>query len=188
MASSATPSTLSVKIVSKNLSITDVEKRLTIPSKSLHCFPSLRDKHMVEFQARDEGGHVWTFAIYCRKMNSLSKPVLTKGWREFVRSKELRVGDRVTFYMDKEEAGAVKYRVEVEKAVKIFGAVFAREPIHSVGDTSLGVNDIVLGVHGENESEVVGEPRAVAEPSQGVNAPRHSQHVKKVPGWFKEYI
>ncbi|XVF68248.1 hypothetical protein PTKIN_Ptkin10aG0190000 [Pterospermum kingtungense] len=104
-----------MKILSKNLGNTDVEKRLTIPSKSLDCFPSLRDKHMVEFQARDED--VWTFAIHCRKRNGHPKPVLTKGWREFVRSKELRVGDRVTFYMDKEEAGAVKYRVEVEKAV-----------------------------------------------------------------------
>ncbi|XWS55295.1 hypothetical protein CRYUN_Cryun10bG0163000 [Craigia yunnanensis] len=117
-------------IVLKNLKKTDIEKRLTIPSKSLNCFPPLRDKHMVDFHAGDESGHVWKFRIYTRKKNKkYQKPVLTKGWRGFVCSKKLSIGDRVAFYMEKEQAGAVKYRVKVEKAVKIFGAVFAHKPV-----------------------------------------------------------
>ncbi|KAK8486237.1 hypothetical protein V6N13_090244 [Hibiscus sabdariffa] len=119
-------------IVSKRLGKTDVEKRMTLPSKSLKCFPPLSgDKHMVDFAVRDECDRVWKFRIYTRKSNKkYPKPVLTKGWREFVCSKRLRVDDRVEFYMVKEEANRVEYRVRVEKAVKIFGVVFGHEPSH----------------------------------------------------------
>ncbi|XWS40392.1 hypothetical protein CRYUN_Cryun18bG0137300 [Craigia yunnanensis] len=132
-----------MKIVSKNLRKTDIEKRLTIPSASLNYFPPLNGKHMVDFHVRDESDRVWKFRICTRKKNKYLKPVLTKGWREFVCSKGLRygdgvafymdkeqagavnkklsIGDRVVFYVDKEEAGTVKYHVE--KAVKIFGFV-----------------------------------------------------------------
>ncbi|XWS67490.1 hypothetical protein CRYUN_Cryun04dG0011100 [Craigia yunnanensis] len=106
-------------ILSKNLKKTDIEKRLTIPSKSLNSFPPLSDNHMVDFQVKDETDRVWKFRIYTRKKNNkYLKPVLTKGWREFVCSKELSIGDRVLFYKEKELANAVKYRVKVEKAVK----------------------------------------------------------------------
>ncbi|XVE93167.1 hypothetical protein REPUB_Repub01dG0167100 [Reevesia pubescens] len=119
-------------ILLKNLKKTDIEKRLTIPSKSLKCFPPLIGKHMVDFHVKDEGGLIWKFRIYTRKKNKkYLKPVLTKGWREFVCSKELSIGDRVAFYMEeeKQQAGSVKYRIEVEKAVKVFGAVLAHKPI-----------------------------------------------------------
>ncbi|XWS40383.1 hypothetical protein CRYUN_Cryun18bG0136500 [Craigia yunnanensis] len=86
-----------MKIASKNLKKTDIEKRLTIPSKSLNYFPPLSDKHMMDFPVRDESGHVWKFRIYTRKKNN----------------KELRIGDRVAFYMDKDQAGTVRYRIEV---------------------------------------------------------------------------
>ncbi|XVF68215.1 hypothetical protein PTKIN_Ptkin10aG0187000 [Pterospermum kingtungense] len=112
-------------IVLKNLKKTDIEKRMTLPSKSLDYFPPLRGKHMVDFPVVDETGHVWNFRIYTRKPNKkYLKPVITKGWREFVCSKGLRVGDRVAFYVEKQQAGGVKYRVKAEKPVKIFGAIF----------------------------------------------------------------
>lgn len=116
-------------IVSKELKKTDIEKRLTIPSKALKRFPSLGRNHVVTFKARDESGHPWEFQIYTRKGQKYSKPVLTRGWREFVCTKELTVGDRVEF--DKEEkeqgGGAVMYRVRVVRAVKIFGYVLVHK-------------------------------------------------------------
>ncbi|GMI70621.1 hypothetical protein HRI_000731400 [Hibiscus trionum] len=119
-------------IVSKRLGKTDIEKRMTLPSKSLKYFPPLSgDTHVVDFPVRDESGRVWKFRIYTRKTDKkYPKPVLTKGWREFVCSKQIGIDDRVKFYMEKEEAESVKYSVRVEKAVKIFGAVFGHEPIH----------------------------------------------------------
>ncbi|KAA3482172.1 B3 domain-containing transcription factor NGA4-like [Gossypium australe] len=111
-------------IVSKQLKKTDIEKRLTIPSKSLKCFPSLAGKHVVKFKARDESGRPWEFQIYTRKGRKYLKPVLTKGWRDFVCSKELTIGDKVEFDKEEKEQGeAVMYRVRVVRAVKIFGYV-----------------------------------------------------------------
>ncbi|KAE8726027.1 hypothetical protein F3Y22_tig00007895pilonHSYRG00062 [Hibiscus syriacus] len=109
-------------IVLKNLNKTDIEKRMTLPSKSLKSFPPLSgDKHMVDFHVIEECGRVWKFRIHTRKNDrKYRKPVLTKGWLEFVRSKQLCIGDRVGFYMEKKEAGSVEYRVKVEKRVKIF--------------------------------------------------------------------
>ncbi|KAH1099242.1 hypothetical protein J1N35_016163 [Gossypium stocksii] len=111
-------------IVSKQLKKTDIEKRLTIPSKSLKSFPSLAGNHVVKFEARDESGHRWEFQIYTRKGKKYLKPVLTKGWREFVCTKKLSIGDKVEFDKEEKEQGeAVMYRVRVVRAVKIFGYV-----------------------------------------------------------------
>ncbi|WRX14593.1 B3 DNA binding domain - like 10 [Theobroma cacao] len=100
---------------------------LPVTDRSLRSFPPLSDEHMVDFAVRDEeSGRVWKFRIYTRKKKNNSKylkPVLIKGWREFVCSKQLRVGDRVAFYSAEEQAGAVKYRVKVERPLKIFGAL-----------------------------------------------------------------
>ncbi|XVF00576.1 hypothetical protein REPUB_Repub04eG0012200 [Reevesia pubescens] len=85
---------------------------------------------MVDFHVKDESGRVWKFQINTRKKCKYLKPVLTKGWREFVRSKELSIGDRIAFYMEEEQAGSVKYHVKVEKQLKEFGADFAHKPIH----------------------------------------------------------
>ncbi|XVE67472.1 hypothetical protein DITRI_Ditri08aG0164200 [Diplodiscus trichospermus] len=114
----------------KNLKWTDVKKQLTIPSRSLNLFPPLNDNHTVDFHVVDESGRVWSFRIYTRKRNKYPKPAITKGWRAFVCSKELSVGDKVTFYMEEEQAGVVTYRVQVEKEVKIFGAIIGYVPIH----------------------------------------------------------
>ncbi|XVE48596.1 hypothetical protein DITRI_Ditri01bG0014300 [Diplodiscus trichospermus] len=114
-------------ILVSTLKKTDVEKRLTIPSKSLKYFPPLRDKHTVDFPVEDESGRLWKFQLYTRKNNKYLKPVLTKGWREFVCSKELRVGDKVAFYMGEKNDGATMYRVKVKKAAKIFGAIVAHK-------------------------------------------------------------
>ncbi|OMO75181.1 hypothetical protein CCACVL1_16278 [Corchorus capsularis] len=112
-------------IVEKSLKQTDISKRFTLPSKSLKYFPRLSGKeHMVDFDVRDDDdGHVRKFRVYTRKGKKYLKPVITKGWRDFVCSKELQVGDKVAFYLEEEQASPVKYRVKVQKQVKIFGAV-----------------------------------------------------------------
>ncbi|OMO92234.1 hypothetical protein COLO4_17753 [Corchorus olitorius] len=112
-------------IAEMSLKKTDITKRLTIPSKYLKFFPRLSGKeHVVDFPVRDDDdGHVREFRLYTRKGKKYLKPVITKGWREFVCSKKLNVGDKVAFYLEKQQAGPVMYRVKVQKQVKIFGAV-----------------------------------------------------------------
>ncbi|KAK8582734.1 hypothetical protein V6N13_069506 [Hibiscus sabdariffa] len=116
-------------IVLKTLTTTDVDKRMSITIKSLKHFPSLcEDMHVVDFQATDECDRVWTFRIWTRRNQQCLKPILTKEWREFVRSEKFCRYDRVAFYMKKEETGSVKYHVRVHKRVQIFGVPIGHLP------------------------------------------------------------
>ncbi|GLT97024.1 hypothetical protein SLE2022_146110 [Rubroshorea leprosula] len=112
-------------IFSKCLSKTDIGKRLSVPSKSLKYFPLSGKHHTVDLEVKDESGRVWTFRCYTRK-NGHQKPVLTKGWRQFVCTKKLEIGDRVKFCKD--EKGPGRYCVKVEKAVKVFGVALGHVP------------------------------------------------------------
>ncbi|KAJ6881468.1 hypothetical protein NC651_028144 [Populus alba x Populus x berolinensis] len=110
---------------SKLLTKTDIQKRLSLPTKCFKPLPSLKGSHVGDFPAIDESGFVWTFQCSTRKKGH-PKPVLSEGWLAFVRHKELKVGDRVKFFKEKDQSGPAPpfYRVEAEKEVKIFGGIF----------------------------------------------------------------
>ena len=100
---------------SKLLTKTDIHKRLSLPTKFFKSLPSLEGVHAVSFEAMDEGGSVWTFQCYSREEGH-PKPVLSKGWLEFVRNKKLKVGDTIKF-------SVLDQIALLEKEVKIYGAI-----------------------------------------------------------------
>ncbi|KAJ6887918.1 B3 domain-containing transcription factor NGA4-like [Populus alba x Populus x berolinensis] len=115
---------------SKLLTKTDIQKRLSLPTKCFKPLPSPKGSHGRDFPAIDESGFAWTFQCSTRKKGH-PKPVLSKGWLAFVRHKELKVGDRVKFFKEKDQGGPATpfYRVEAEKEIKIFGVIFGYSPI-----------------------------------------------------------
>ncbi|KAG5229551.1 hypothetical protein OIU76_022843 [Salix suchowensis] len=115
---------------SKVLRKTDIKKRYSVPTGFLSSLPPFNGGHAVDFQAVDGSGRVWPFRCSIRKKGH-PKPVISKGWRSFVHSKGLKVGDKVQFYKKENEAGANKhaYEIRAEKEIKIFGAVFGYAPI-----------------------------------------------------------
>jgi hypothetical protein len=116
---------------SKVLRKTDIKKRLSVPTGFLSSLPSFNGGgHAVDFQAVDGSGRVWAFRCSIRKKGH-PKPVISKGWLAFVHSKSLKVGDKVQFLREKNEAGAKThaYEIRAEKEIKIFGAVFGYAPI-----------------------------------------------------------
>ncbi|KAJ6881476.1 hypothetical protein NC651_028152 [Populus alba x Populus x berolinensis] len=113
---------------SKILGKTDTSKTLSVPTKYLKTLPSFNGGHAVDFQAIDESGFVWTFQCSTRKKGH-PKPVLSKGWRAFVRNKKLKVGDKIKISLNQTAAATPFYRVQAEKEVKIFGAIFGYSPI-----------------------------------------------------------
>nr|TKS13859.1 hypothetical protein D5086_0000049160 [Populus alba] len=113
---------------SKILGKTDTSKTLSVPTKYLKSLPSFNGGHAVDFQAIDESGFVWTFQCSTCKKGHL-KPVLSKGWRAFVRNKKLKVGDKIKISLNQTAAATPFYRVQAEKEVKIFGAIFGYSPI-----------------------------------------------------------
>ncbi|KAJ6748792.1 hypothetical protein OIU79_029804 [Salix purpurea] len=115
---------------SKILSKTDTSKALSLPTKFFkYSLPSFKGGHAVSFQAIDEStGLVWTFQCSVRKEGH-PKPVLSKGWLAFARSKKLKVGDKIKLSVLDPTAAVPSYRVRAEKEVKIFGAIFGYSPI-----------------------------------------------------------
>ncbi|OMO50116.1 hypothetical protein CCACVL1_30619 [Corchorus capsularis] len=108
----------------KQLSKTDVEKRLAIPTSSLQAF-NLNGACSVGFEAEDMlSGRIWQFHCTTRTKGFYSKPVISKGWVQFVKFKQLRVGDRVAFYklnQHEHEAQLVPYKIEVERKIELLG-------------------------------------------------------------------
>jgi hypothetical protein len=114
----------------KILRETDTKKRLSVPIRFLRSLPPFKGSHAVTFEATDEKGKAWTFQCSIRKTGQYPKPVLTRGWVAFVKSKKLQVGDKVRFIKRKNRAtAAISYKVRAEKAIKIFGATFGHARI-----------------------------------------------------------
>ncbi|GMN26681.1 hypothetical protein TIFTF001_001392 [Ficus carica] len=115
----------------KSLKWTDVHARLLVPTKCLNKFPRTSEGvHTFGLQVRDADGSLWRFRCAVRK-TGYRKPVLSGDWHRFVVSKGLSIGDEIKFYKEHHDDGQESctgaqqyYRVEVKKALVVFGVVF----------------------------------------------------------------
>ncbi|XWS07635.1 hypothetical protein CRYUN_Cryun41cG0006400 [Craigia yunnanensis] len=103
-------------LFSKHLTVTDVQKRLAIPTSCLKHFKFGKDKYSIPLHVLDEDGEGWSFVCSARKNCQYPKPYFNQGWLRFVKSKRMRVGDKVNFYKDVE---ADVYRIEVDRGIKL---------------------------------------------------------------------
>ncbi|GKV32113.1 hypothetical protein SLEP1_g40742 [Rubroshorea leprosula] len=105
-----------IMLFKKTLKLTDITRRLAIPTKSLEFFPDFNGGHFLCLNVLYEG-RVWPMVCSTRKQG-LKKPVLSKGWIPFLRGNHLNVGDVVALYKEEDEAG-LQYRMEVDRATRI---------------------------------------------------------------------
>ncbi|KAK0606028.1 hypothetical protein LWI29_033340 [Acer saccharum] len=109
-------------IFSKHLTQTDIDTRLTIPTEALEHIEMPEGENNVDVLCRySKDGTEWTFRCNKRR-NGHPRPAFTTGWLGFVRAKDLRIGDRVTFRMQEDEAGgggAARYTIQAERAISI---------------------------------------------------------------------
>ena len=112
-------------LFSKCLSLTDVSKRLAIPTSCLKNFPSFEGKYSIPLHVLDQNGEEWIFVCSARK-NGYPKPCFIQGWLRYVNSKRICVGDRVHFYKDAESE---VYRIELHRRIRLFGHEYwSKEP------------------------------------------------------------
>ncbi|MBA0874812.1 hypothetical protein Goshw_022431 [Gossypium schwendimanii] len=117
------------EIFSKNLSKTDVDARLSFPMKALKVFQFLEGENKTEFEAADGIGKRWRFGLSKRKARHSKvhpKPVLSSGWRAYVKAKGLQTKDRFVLYGDLDNLSTKKrFRVraqrKVPRSIKLFG-------------------------------------------------------------------
>lgn len=120
-----------MEVFSKFLTKTDVEARLTIPTDALPHFEIINHENARTFEVpvADSDGKVWIFKCYTRPVDH-PKPVFSTNWMPFVREKGLLERDQVTFYKAVDEAGGVRFRVEVKKrTIKLFGKLMTDESL-----------------------------------------------------------
>ncbi|OMO94987.1 hypothetical protein CCACVL1_05655 [Corchorus capsularis] len=109
------------QLFSKVLSPTDIEHRLAVPSEILWAFELDEVDRAADFEVKDIAGKKWQFRCSTRKKDFHPKPVVSKGWRRFVKDKRLQVGDKVVLYKDDVE-GDSSFRIKTMKKVfKLFG-------------------------------------------------------------------
>ncbi|KAK8613784.1 hypothetical protein V6N13_101540 [Hibiscus sabdariffa] len=101
-------------VLFKTLTQTDIEKRLSVPTKKKMCFLDFGGQHNVGFKAMDRNGKLWQFSCSRRKTRGYPKPVLSRGWLPFVRCWKLEIGDKVIFYRQgMDRAGKGDYLIDV---------------------------------------------------------------------------
>ncbi|KAI9195777.1 hypothetical protein LWI28_017942 [Acer negundo] len=113
-----------VVIFSKDLTKTDIDTRLTLPMRALEHIRMPEGENNASVSCRySNDGTEWTFRCY-KRPNGHPKPAFTTGWLEFVRAKDLRIGDTVTFSMQEDEAGgggAAQYTIRAERTIRLLG-------------------------------------------------------------------
>lgn len=106
------------KIFSKKLTKTDVGVRMSIPTKKLVHFPRFQHGcHAIKLLVEDEEGHKFNMWCAVRRQRH-KKPVMTTGWKRFISTKNLNIGDKVTFYKVEDEVTEAKYKIKVKRAEK----------------------------------------------------------------------
>ncbi|GAV91837.1 B3 domain-containing protein, partial [Cephalotus follicularis] len=108
---------LKMQLFSKELSSTDINHRLAIPTASLEAFEIPPGEHSVDVLAMDADGNVWYFLLSTRTNETHPKPVFYGDWRQFVQNKDLRVGDKVIFEMEDDLGDGVRFRIRAQKYV-----------------------------------------------------------------------
>ncbi|KAK8613797.1 hypothetical protein V6N13_101553 [Hibiscus sabdariffa] len=100
-------------LFSKNLTVTDIEKRLAVPTKIISSLPGFNGGNAVHIRLM-HGTKTWPIVCTVRTQG-YSKPVFSVGWRKFVTDNKLNVGDRITMYKVQDEDGnSSHYMVEME--------------------------------------------------------------------------
>ncbi|KAL8150374.1 hypothetical protein V2J09_020182 [Rumex salicifolius] len=113
--------TVGHKIFSKQLTATDLDHRLHWPSEYLAALPDFNGGHHVDFTAKDADGTLWRFRCSKRTKGPYGKPVVSRGWLPFMRSKgQLAAGDDVIFYSS--EDPTAHFAIRFNKKVMLFGS------------------------------------------------------------------
>ncbi|MFQ6648850.1 hypothetical protein Gotur_020731 [Gossypium turneri] len=107
-------------VFSKILTVTDIKKRLAVPSAIQHSLPPFNGGHTVTFQFL-YGTRPWPIRYTIRR-KGYKKPVFSgKLWKNFVIYDDLNVGDRFILYIGQGEDGSSYYGVKVGREIHFFG-------------------------------------------------------------------
>ncbi|TYH78303.1 hypothetical protein ES332_D04G217100v1 [Gossypium tomentosum] len=135
-------------VFSKILTVTDIKKRLAVPSAIQRSLPPFNGGHTVTFQFL-YGTRPWPIRYTIRR-KGYKKPVFSgKLWKNFVIYDDLNVGDRFILYIGQGEDGSSYYKIInrshqglLQQPTTPYGAeldlTLALAPLNVEGNTMIG--------------------------------------------------
>eukprot|EP00258_Populus_trichocarpa_P033269 XP_024449288.1 uncharacterized protein LOC112326178 [Populus trichocarpa] len=107
-----------MEVFNKELKDTDIQFRFSFPSRSLRYLDFAGD-FFVDLKVKDSSGKLRV--IRCRKRDGdYDKPVLSKGWLQFVADYELRVGDMAVLLREDDHRLGSQFRIEAKRKIILF--------------------------------------------------------------------
>ncbi|MBA0782207.1 hypothetical protein Gotri_003066 [Gossypium trilobum] len=107
-------------VFSKILTVTDIRKRLAVPSAIQSSLPPFNGGHTVTFQFL-HGTRPWPIRYTIRRKGYKKSVFSGKLWKSFVIYNSLNVGDRFILYIGQGEDDSSYYRVKVGREIHFFG-------------------------------------------------------------------
>ena len=102
---------------------------MAIPSDFVQHLPRYKGGRTVSIPVHDVSGNVWENFGYCIRREGNPKPVFQKDWRNYVRAKRLRPGDKIIFRVEQNDAdGAPRYTIAAQKKLLLFGNTIGWTP------------------------------------------------------------
>ncbi|XVE94150.1 hypothetical protein REPUB_Repub01dG0256600 [Reevesia pubescens] len=159
-----------IKMFSKSLTDTDINKRLAIPVKILPSFSDFSGSHAMRIHLM-YGTRVWPIFCSIRKKGH-KKPVFSGGWRNFVICNNFNVGDRLTLYKVQDKDGASHYRVEVEKTASRLSGVLISPPALSLNHDQVDETSGTKVLNFEHRQEQL--PKVPIKQEEAIMEPSHA--------------
>ena len=108
-----------MQIFTKVLTDTDVHVRFSFPTRCLQHL-DFAGNNYVDLYVKDSYGELRV--IRCRKREEgYYKPVLSKGWRQFVAYYGLRVGDMVVLHREDDQNLGSQFMIEAKRRIMLLG-------------------------------------------------------------------
>ncbi|XVE49114.1 hypothetical protein DITRI_Ditri01bG0056200 [Diplodiscus trichospermus] len=110
-------------VFSKKLKKTDVHVRLSFPMKVFNKFRFPEGKDKMELQVTEHSSQEsWTFGLSRRNedRHPHPKPVLSSGWRAYVKAKGLKENDKITLYEQKDKLTTkTRFKIRAQRKVVV---------------------------------------------------------------------
>ncbi|MBA0751030.1 hypothetical protein Gogos_002401 [Gossypium gossypioides] len=99
----------------KFLTKIDIERALSLPDSCLQALQQSQRSHGGKMlQVKDDVGILWNFRWTIRS-GVVPKLYIVSGWIQFVRCKQLNIGDAIVLYKDDDTLTGLHYKIKVLK-------------------------------------------------------------------------
>ncbi|KAJ0079647.1 hypothetical protein Patl1_23119 [Pistacia atlantica] len=108
-------------LFSKFVDEIDMTRSLSLPTSPMGLI-HFEENQLMDMHVLDDCGQLWMFRCSIQK-NVDAGCALSVDWLEFVRLKDVRIGDEVIFIQEivKDQAMGARIKIQVKRKIRLFG-------------------------------------------------------------------